>query len=82
MKRGRRLAPGRAMLSALADGDAATYAEVSARYGIPIATLRWYVHARLIPHYRLSSRGVRFSWQQLAAWFADRAVEPLVEEAS
>ena len=51
------------------------YAEAAAQLGVAIGTLYAWVCQKRVPHYRISSRCVRFSRAELTRWIASRAVD-------
>ena len=53
-----------------------TYREVSALTGIPVGTLKYWVHIGKVPHVRTGPRMVRFSADVLALWLKNSAIDP------
>jgi len=51
------------------------YREAAEMFGIRLATVYALVHERRIPHRRLGRRLVRFSVDDLEAWFNEHRVE-------
>jgi excisionase family DNA binding protein len=52
-----------------------SYKEASSLLGVPIGTIYAWVCLGKIPHYRLSTRLVRFSKQELLGWFESKRQE-------
>ncbi len=58
-----------------------SYRELSAKIGVPVATLYSWVSLGRVPHIRFSGRLVRFDPAAIAQWLAARAVKPREELA-
>lgn len=63
------------------DNDFIGYAEAAELLGVPRGTLYSLVHRRRIPHFRLSSRWVRFSQPELISWMSNHQVAEKTFEA-
>lgn len=55
--------------------DIIGYSEAAAELHVAVGTVYAWVSQKRIPHYRISSRCVRFSRATLRQWLASRAVE-------
>lgn len=54
--------------------DIIGYREAARLLGVPIGTLYAWTHQRKVPHFRLTSRIVKFSRRTLVAWLEMHAV--------